>query len=45
MLDRLVLWADPYYPQADAAWLEPELDYWIGRGKTLAVNNLAHFSF
>jgi len=43
--DRLVLWLDPYYPQADAAWLEPELDYWIGRGvKTLVVNNLAHFS-
>jgi len=43
--DRLVLWLDPYYPEADAAWLEPELDYWIGRGiKTLVVNNLAHFS-
>jgi putative protease len=43
--DRLVLWLDPYYPEADAAWLEPELEYWIGRGvKTLVVNNLAHFS-
>lgn len=43
--DRLVLWLDPYYPEADAAWLEPELDYWIGRGvKTLVINNLAHFS-
>lgn len=43
--DRLVLWLDPYYPEADAAWLEPELEYWIGKGvKTLVVNNLAHFS-
>lgn len=43
--DRLVLWLDPYYPEADAAWLEAELEYWIGKGvKTMVVNNLAHFS-
>jgi len=43
--DRLVLWLDPYYPEADSTWLEEELDYWISRGiKTMVVNNLAHFS-
>jgi len=43
--DRLVLWLDPYFPESDASWLEPELDYWISRGvKQIVVNNLGHFS-
>jgi len=29
--DRLILWLDPYFPQSDAEWLVPELDYWIAR--------------
>lgn len=41
--DSLVLWLDPYFPEADSAWLEAELEYWIGRGQTLFVaNNVAH---
>lgn len=43
--ERLVLWLDPYLPESDASWLEPELDYWISRGvKQIVVNNLGHFS-
>lgn len=43
--ERLVLWLDPYFPESDASWLEPELDYWISRGvKQIVVNNLGHFS-
>ena len=42
---NLILWLDPYYPEGDAAWLEPELEYWISKGVTTVVaNNLAHFS-
>ena len=41
--DSLVLWLDPYFPEADSVWLETELEYWIGRGQTLFVaNNIAH---
>jgi putative protease len=41
--ERLVLWLDPYFPEADASWLETELEYWISRGVTYFVaNNLAH---
>jgi putative protease len=41
--DQLILWLDPYFPEADTAWLEGELDYWIGRGQRIFVaNNLAH---
>ncbi len=43
--ESLVLWLDPYFPEDDAAWLEPEIAYWIGRGiKTVVVNNPGHFS-
>ncbi|MCE1206115.1 MAG: U32 family peptidase [Spirochaetia bacterium] len=43
--ERLVLWLDPYFPESDASWLEPELDYWISRGvKQIVINNLGHFS-
>lgn len=43
--ERLVLWLDPYFPESDASWLEPELDYWISKGvKHIVVNNLGHFS-
>lgn len=42
---NLILWLDPYYPEGDAAWLEPELEYWISKGvATVVANNLAHFS-
>jgi Collagenase and related proteases len=41
--DQLVLWLDPWYPESDAEWLIPELEYWIGRGQRLFVaNNPAH---
>lgn len=42
---NLILWLDPYFPEGDAEWLEPELAYWIEKGVTAVVaNNLAHFS-
>jgi U32 family peptidase len=41
--DRLVLWLDPYYPEADASWLEQDIEYWISRGiRTIVANNIAH---
>jgi len=44
--DRLVLWLDPYYPEGDVAWLEPELDYWISRGvRYIVANNLGHLGY
>jgi len=44
--DRLILWLDPYYPEADSDWLEKEVAYWVSRGvKTVVVNNIGHFSF
>ncbi|HRW23803.1 MAG TPA: U32 family peptidase [Spirochaetia bacterium] len=43
--DSLVLWLEPFFPQADAAWLAEELDYWIGKGQRLFVaNNLGHLA-
>ena len=44
--DRLVLWLDPFFAESDAAWLEPELEYWISRGiRFIVVNNLGHLGF
>ncbi len=44
--DRLVLWLDPYYPESDVEWLEPELEYWISKGvRSIVVNNLGHLGF
>jgi putative protease len=41
--NELIFWLDPYFPEGDAAWLETELTYWIGRGQRIFVaNNLAH---
>lgn len=41
--DRLVIWLDPYFPEADAAWLETEIEYWLSRGvKHFVANNLGH---
>ncbi|MBU0927014.1 MAG: U32 family peptidase [Spirochaetes bacterium] len=43
--DSLVLWLEPYFPQADAAWLSGELDYWTGKGQRIFVaNNLGHLA-
>jgi putative protease len=43
--DTLVLWLEPYFPQADAAWLAEELDYWIGKGQRIFIaNNLGHLA-
>ena len=43
--ERLVLWLDPYFPEADTSWLETELQYWISRGVNwIVANNLGHFS-
>jgi putative protease len=42
--DRLILWLDPYFPESDASWLEPELEYWISRGvRSVVANNPGHF--
>jgi U32 family peptidase len=42
--DSLVLWLDPWFPEADAEWLASELEYWTGRGQRLFVaNNPGHF--
>lgn len=42
--ERLILWLDPYCPESDLEWLQPELDYWTGQGVAAVVaNNLAHF--
>jgi len=44
--DRLVLWLDPFYPESDVAWLEPELDYWISKGiRCVVANNLGHLGY
>lgn len=41
----LVLWLEPYCPQADLEWLAEEIDFWIARGQTSFVaNNIAHLS-
>lgn len=43
--DTLVLWLEPYFPQADAEWLAEELDYWIGKGQRIFIaNNLGHLA-
>jgi U32 family peptidase len=43
--ESLVLWLDPFFPEADAEWLLPELEYWIGRGQGIFVaNNPAHLA-
>jgi len=43
--ERLILWLDPYFVESDAAWLQTELEYWIGKGVSLViVNNQAHFT-
>jgi putative protease len=42
--DSLALWLDPYFPEGDAEWLLPELEYWTGRGqKIFVLNNPGHF--
>lgn len=41
---NLILWLDPYFPEGDAVWLEPELEYWLSKGvRTVVANNPAHF--
>ena len=41
--DSLVLWLDPFLPEADADWLQAEIEYWIGRDQRIWVaNNPAH---
>ncbi|HUW40476.1 MAG TPA: peptidase U32 family protein [Rectinemataceae bacterium] len=41
--DTLVFWLDPYFPEGDATWLVPELEYWVSRGQRIFVaNNPAH---
>lgn len=43
--DSLILWLEPFFPQADSEWLAEELDYQLARGiKTIICNNLGHFS-
>jgi putative protease len=41
--DSLVLWLDPWFPEADGEWLASEIGYWIGRGQRhFAANNAGH---
>ncbi len=41
--DTLVFWLDPYFPEGDASWLVPELEYWVSRGQRIFVaNNPGH---
>jgi len=41
--DSLVIWLDPWFPEADAAWLQEEIEYWIGKDQRAWVaNNPAH---
>jgi putative protease len=41
--DSLVLWLDPFLPEADADWLAAEIEHWIGKGHRFWVaNNPAH---
>lgn len=43
--DSLILWLDPYLPEADSDWLAGELEYWVSRGQRLFVaNNLGHIT-
>jgi len=43
--DSLVIWLDPWFPEADAEWLAAELEYWVGRGQRLFVaNNPGHLA-
>jgi putative protease len=41
--ENLIFWLDPFFPEGDAEWLIPELEYWIGRDqKVFVANNPAH---
>ncbi len=41
--NELIFWLDPWFPESDSAWLQEELEYWVGRGQRIFVaNNLAH---
>jgi putative protease len=43
--DDLVLWLDPFFPEADSSWLADEIEYWIGRSQRLFVaNNPGHLA-
>lgn len=43
--DQLIFWLDPWFPEADSAWLSEELDYWVAKGQRIFVaNNLAHLA-
>lgn len=43
--EQLVIWLEPFFPQADADWLAEEVDYWISQGqKTFIANNLGHLN-
>jgi putative protease len=43
--DSLVLWLDPWFPEADSEWLGSEIEYWISRDQRLFVaNNAGHLS-
>jgi putative protease len=43
--ESLVFWLDPFFPEADAEWLLPELEYWVGREQRLFVaNNPGHLA-
>ncbi|GAB1433672.1 peptidase U32 family protein [Spirochaetota bacterium] len=43
--NSLVLWLEPFFPQADSGWLAEELDYQVNKGRKFFVaNNLGHLN-
>ncbi len=43
--DELVLWLEPFFPQADADWLAEEVEYWLSKGqKYFIANNLGQLA-
>lgn len=43
--DSLIMWLEPFFPQADEAWLTEELAYWMEKGQRLfIINNLGHLA-
>jgi putative protease len=43
--ESLILWLEPFFPQADVDWLSEELQWWLEHGqKVFIANNLGHLA-
>ncbi len=43
--ENLIFWLDPFFPEGDAEWLIPELEYWMGREqRAFVANNPGHLA-